>query len=106
MLAFVPVCVAAQTKPVPVEERAVSGQPDALPQQQRVGAAYRAMQQAIYDAKLAEQEYVNTQDAHRTAQQRADTLKAELEKTARARDAARAKEAAARKVYEEELNRQ
>ena len=97
---------AAQTKPVPVEERPVGQQSGALPQQQRTGAAWRAMQQAIHDARLAEQDYVNTRDAHRAAQQRADALKAELEKTAKAHDAAKAKEAAARKAYEEELKRQ
>jgi hypothetical protein len=106
VLAFAPAFAAAQTKPVPIEERAVGKPSAALPQQQRTSAAYRAMQQAIYDAKLAEQDYVNTQDAHRAAQQRADALKAELEKATRARDAAKAKEAAARKTYEEELKRQ
>ncbi len=107
MLAFAlaPAFAAAQTKPVPVEERAV-GKPEApIVQQQRTSAAYRAMTQAAHDAKFAEQDYVNTKDAHAAAQKRADALKAELEKATKARDASKAKEAAARKAYEEELKR-
>lgn len=102
--AFVPVLAVAQT--APVEERAVTTPTGRLPlQQQRISAAYRAMQQAIYDAQLAEQEYTNTRDAFRVAQQRADALKAELEKVTKARDATKANEKATRKAYDDELRR-
>lgn len=100
------VCAAgAQTpaaKGVPVEER---GGPSGtmLQQQQRTSAAYRALEQARYERKLAEQEYMNAEDANRAAQQRADTLKAELATLAKARDAAKEKESAAAKAYDNEL---
>ena len=98
----------AQTPPtpkqsVPVEERSgPSG--TGLQQQQRTSAAYRALTQAKYEAKLAEQDYVNAEDAYRAAQQRADTLKEILAKLAKAREAAKAKESAAAKAYDAELS--
>lgn len=89
-----------------VEERAgASGTTPSLQQQQRVSAAWRALTQARHDAKLAEQDYVNTQDAYVAAQKRADALKADLDKAGKAREAARAREAAANKTYEDELKR-
>jgi len=90
-------------KDVPVEERSDPGG-TLLPQQQRTSVAYRALTQARYEAKLAEQDYVNAGDAYRAAQQRADTLKEILEKLRKAREAAKAKEAAASKTYDNELN--
>jgi hypothetical protein len=102
--AIVPAFAVAQ--PAPVEERAVTTPSGRLPlQQQRIGAAYGAMQQAIYDAQLAEQDYTSTQDAYQAAQQRADALKAELGKVSKARDAAKAHENAMRKAYDDELRR-
>ena len=101
------VCAAgAQTpasKSVPVEER---GGPGAtlLPQQQRTSAAYRALEQARYESKVAEQDYVNAEDVYRDAQKRADALKSNLDKLARTRAAAREKEAAAAKVYDAALS--
>ena len=101
------VCAAgAQTpasKSVPVEER---GGPGAtlLPQQQRTSAAYRALEQARYESKVAEQDYVNAEDVYRDAQKRADALKSNLDKLARTRAAAREKEAAAAKVYDASLS--
>ena len=73
-----------------MEERSPGHAPTQLLQQQRVTAIYREMQQAAYELKLAEQDVLNAQDAYSAAQARADTLKAELEKAAKARDAARA----------------
>lgn len=100
---------AAQTpakKDAGVEDRgAAPAAATSLQQQQRVSAAWRALTQARHDAKLAEQDYVNTQDAYVAAQKRADALKAELDKAGKVREAARAKEAAANKTYEDELKR-
>ena len=70
----------------------------------RASAAYRELTQAEYDLKLAEQDYVNTEDAYRAAAQRADDIKRELEKLKQARDAAKVREARARKAYEEALD--
>jgi septal ring factor EnvC (AmiA/AmiB activator) len=96
--------VAAQAqKPVPVEE--VRGKDSALIQaQQRAEFAYRQLQQAQYDRKLAEQDYVNTQDAYRSAQQNADDLKRQVDAMKRALDAAKSRETAARQAYEKELD--
>ena len=90
-------------KEASVEERSSPGG-TMLQQQQRTNAAYRALEQAKYQSKLYEQEYVNASDAYRAAQQHADTLKGNLEKLSKAREAAREKEAAAAKVYNNELN--
>lgn len=91
------------TKGAPVEDRGGAGNMT-LQHQQRTSAAYRALEQARYERKLAEQDYVNTEDAYRAAQQRADTIKSELGKMAKAREAAREKETAAGKAYDAALN--
>ncbi|MEQ1773970.1 MAG: hypothetical protein ABL891_09325 [Burkholderiales bacterium] len=87
----------------PVQDRSVAGNA-ALQHQQRTSAAYRALEQARQQRKFAEQDYVNTDDAYRAAQQRADDMKRELEKMAKARETAIAKETAAAKAYEAALN--
>lgn len=91
-------------KPTPVEERSPGQAPSQLLQQQRITAAYRDMQQAAYEAKLAEQDVLNTQDAFNAARLRADSLKQELDQAIKARDAAKAKENALRKRYDEALS--
>ena len=98
--------VSAQTpgrKSVPVEDRGHPAGATQL-QQQRTGTAFRALEQARHDAKLAEQEYVNADDAYRAAQKRADTLNNELSKLKKTRDAAKEKETASAKAYESALN--
>ena len=107
-LAILLVCVssgamAQAQKPAPVED--VSGREGAVLQnQQRAGIAYRQLQQAQYQTKLAEQDYLNAEDARRAAQKRADELSREAETAKKAFDAAKAKEAAARVAYEKEVN--
>lgn len=71
--------------------------------QQRTGAAYRELRQAQYEAKLAEQDFLNAQEAHRLAQQSAEERKRQLDAAKKALDAARAKEAQARKTYDAAL---
>ena len=71
--------------------------------QYRAGAAYRALQQARHEAKFAEQDYLNAQEALRTGQN-SDTSKREVETAKRALDAAQAKVAAARVAYEKEVD--
>jgi hypothetical protein len=66
--------------------------------------AYRQLQQAQYETKLAEQDYLNAEDARRLAQKRADELRREAETAKKAFDAVKAKEAAARAAYEKEVN--
>ena len=104
LLACVASGAVAQTqKPAPVED--VSGREGVVLQsQQRAGMAYRQLQQAQYETKLAEQDYLNAEDARRLAQKRADELRREAEPAKKAFDAAKAKEAAARVAYEKEVN--
>jgi hypothetical protein len=71
---------------VPVEDRG-----NALRQGQYLaGAAHRDLEQARYDAKLAEQDVLNLRDAHTAAQQQADQRKRELDVAQKAWDAAKA----------------
>lgn len=72
--------------------------------QQRTGAAYRDLQQAEYDAKLAGQDVLNAQDAAAAARRLAEERAAYLEEARKALAAAQAKVAAARKRYEEALS--
>jgi len=72
--------------------------------QYRASAAYGELREAQYQLKLTEQDYVNTQDAYRAAQKSADAIKSELDKTKKALDAAKAREARARKDYDTALD--
>lgn len=90
--------------PKPVESDASRSDQARLMQQQRVTAAYRELQQATFETKLAEQDVLNTQDAYNTTRGRAEALKTDLDKFVKTRDAAKEKEAAARKRYDEALN--
>lgn len=95
--------LADATTPAPVKD--LSAKQDAmLPGQQRAGFAYRQLEQARYETKLAEQDYLNAEDAHRAAQKRADEFRRQAETAKQALNAAKAKEAAARKAYENALN--
>jgi exopolyphosphatase/pppGpp-phosphohydrolase len=71
--------------------------------QLKTGVAYRDLQQAQYESKLAEQDFLNSQDAQKAAQKQADDLKRQLDAAKKAFDAAKAKEAQARKNYDEAL---
>lgn len=106
-LVLAPLVVSAQTapakKPTGVEERPVGAEATTQVHQIRATMAYREVQQAAFEAKLAEQDVLNTQSAYDTTRARADALKVELDKAIKARDAAKAKEAAARKRYDEAL---
>ncbi len=91
----------APKKPAGVEERSTEAAPSPQVQQIRAGMAFREMQQAAFEAKLAEQDVMNTQEAYNATRARADLLQRDLDKAIKARDAAKAKEAAARKKYDE-----
>lgn len=97
------VAAAQAQKSAPVED--LSSRESVLLQgQQRAGIAYRELQQAQHDAKFAEQDYLNMQDAYQAAQKRADELSRQAESAKKIRDTARAKEVAARLRYEKEVN--
>ena len=71
--------------------------------QQKTGAAYRDLRQAQYEAKLAEQDFLNAQDAQIAAQKQADEMTRQVDAAKKALDAARSREAQARKRYDEAL---
>ena len=73
--------------------------------QQMTGAAYRELQQAQYESKLAEQDFLNAQEAGRVAQRHADEMKRQLDAAKKALDAAKLKEAQARSRYDAALSR-
>jgi hypothetical protein len=99
-----PALVHAQAqKPAPVEDRSSGTAPPQLLQQQRATVSYRDVTQAAYETRLAEQDVLNLQDSYNAARERADLLKVELDKAVKARDAAKAKEAEARKRYDDAL---
>lgn len=95
---------AAAQKPVPVEEPTRQQEADLQRGQFRAGQAYRELQQRRYEAKLAEQEVLNTEEAYKHAQQQADELKRQLDAARKALAAARANETAARERYDRELD--
>ena len=73
---------------------------DAVLQKQRqAGVEYRELQQVQYEAKLAEQDFLNTQDA--VAQQPTEERKRQLETARKALAAAQAKVAQAHKRYDD-----
>lgn len=76
-------------------------------QSSQVGAstAYRELEQAQYERKLAEQDVLNGQDAYQAAQEQAVERKRQLDAARKALEAARAREAQARKRYDEALAR-
>jgi hypothetical protein len=93
------IATAAFAQP-PAEERSGAVQQAQI----HASAAYRELAQAEYDRKLAEQDYVNTQDAYRAASQTADDIRRELDKMKKALDAAKIRETRARKAYDDALN--
>jgi chromosome segregation ATPase len=99
--------VLAQTKPAAdaprVEERPSVAEPPLEIRQIRAGIAHRELQQAEFEAKIAEDDVKNTQEALNTTNARANLLKRDLEKATQARDAAKTKLEAARKRYDEAL---
>ncbi len=98
------VSMAGAEKPVPVEEAVRKEDPAVQRAQYRAAQAYRELQQAQYEAKLAEQDVLNAEEAYRRAQQQADELKRQLDAARKAQAAAKAKAAAARQRYETEVD--
>jgi len=105
MLKVVLMILAAAYAPAAISQPPPEDRSGAVQQaQMRAGAAYRELEQAQYELKLADQDYVNTQDAYRAAAASADDLKREVDKMKKALDAAKAREAHARKAYEAALD--
>lgn len=87
----------------PAEERAARDQAIHRGQLQ-AGAAYRDLQQARHNAKLAEQDYLNAVEAQRAAQQHAEAAKRRMDGAKQALDAVRKREAQAGKRYSDALD--
>src|SRR5207244_3166584 len=94
--------VAAAGAQAPARD-AGSGDAAIRQKQQQTSVAYRELQQAQYEAKLAEQDFLTAQEAHGAAQKQADERKKQLDAARKALDAARAKVAQARATYDEAL---
>ena len=103
ILIVLPVAAAAQA-PAPVQDAAQSRELGIQNSQRNTSAAYRQLEQARYEAKLAGQDFLNAQEGQRAAQKQADERKRQLDAAKKALDAARAKEAQASKRYDEALN--
>ena len=100
LLLWVTLAAAAQA---PAQDR-VSREQAIQSGQLRAGAAYTNLQQAQREAKLAEQEFLNAQEAQRAAQKHAEEMKRQLDGAKKAVDAARQKEAQAHRAYDEALS--
>jgi hypothetical protein len=101
LLAGLAVALMAQAQ-APVED--LTSREQAIQRsQQNTGAAFRDLQQAQYESRLAEQDFLNAQEAQIAAQKQADEMKRQLDAAKKALDAAKAKEAQARKRYDEAL---
>src|SRR5262245_19407515 len=87
---------AAQAPAVPDAREAAIQQ-----KQRQASAAYSDLQKAQYEAKLAEQDVLNAQDAHAAVQKQADTRRQELETARKGLSAAQARVAQARKRYDD-----
>lgn len=95
--------VAAAMAQAPVEDQASREQ--AIQRGQRMTSeAYRALEQAQFEAKFAEQDFLNAQEANRVARQRAEEAARRLDAAKKSLDAAKSKEARARKRYDDALN--
>ena len=95
-------CLAGAQGQAPVED--LSSRDQAVQRSQlKTGAAYRELQQAQHDAKLAEQDFLNAQEAHHAARKQADEMKKQLDAASKERALAKAREARARKAYDAAL---
>jgi septal ring factor EnvC (AmiA/AmiB activator) len=104
LLCVLAAAAAAQAqKPAPVED-ARGGEAALLQGQHRAGIAYRELQQARYESKLAEQDVLNAEEAWRAAQKHADELRRQLDVARKALQTARSREAAARAAYDKEVD--
>lgn len=99
MLLFAAAGVAAQAP----AQTAVEREQALNSAQQRAGAAYNEMLQARQNAKRAEQDFLGAQDLDRAAQKQAAETKKQLSAAKHALDAAKARDANARKAYEQAL---
>jgi len=105
MLRLMSVLLGALLSASTLAQSPAATQSEAVQQAQiRASAAYRELTEAQYNLKLADQDYVNTDDAYRAAAKTAEDIKRELDKLKKALDAAKAQEARARKAYETALD--
>jgi hypothetical protein len=93
-------CTGCALAQAPIEERPASGD-GVMQAQQKTSAVYRELQEAEYASKLAEQDFLNAEMAYAAAQKQTAALKQTLDAAQKNRDAARAREAALRRAYEQ-----
>lgn len=99
------VFAAAATPEVPVDDRGRSREKVTQnPAQIRAGIAYRELEEARFQAKLADQDFLNAGEAHAVAAKAFEASKRDLDSAQKARDSARERMRAAEKRYEAELD--
>jgi urease accessory protein UreF len=86
---------------VPVEDLGREREQAVQRGQVRASQAYREWEEAGYQAKLAEQDVLNLEDAHRRRSQETAELERKLDAAKKAFAAAQAREAASRQSYEQ-----
>ena len=95
-------CATTTRDPAQVQDRGRNA--DLLQQrQQRTGDAYRRLEQIRFELKLAQQDWMNADEAYRAAQKNADDLKQQADKAHQELVAAQAREAQARAAYEQAM---
>lgn len=94
---------APQSAPAPVQEGSAQ-ESSVAHYQRRATAARNEWQKAEYEAKLAEQDWLNAEAAYKREQQQIGELKASMDKAAAAREAARKKVADKRAEYDNAVN--
>jgi chromosome segregation ATPase len=72
--------------------------------QRQAGAAFSELQKAQHEARLAEQDFLNAQDADTAARKAADERRQQLEAARKTLSAAQAKVAQARQRYDEAVS--
>src|SRR4051812_19447201 len=68
--------------------------------QRKAGAAFSDLQKAEFETKQVQEEHRQAHESHNAAQKHADDLKAQAESAHKKLDAAKTREAAARKTYD------
>lgn len=103
LLLVLPTAAAAQQKPAPVQEVTADREATLQRAQMRAGAAYRDLRETQHQSKLAQQEVWAAEEAAKAPGADAAESKRRLGAAVKARDAAAAKETAARAAYDKTL---
>lgn len=96
-------CAVSAQQHIPVEKLGAEREQAVTSAQYRAGRAYRQLEDARHQARLAEQDVLNLEDAYQRRMRETEELKRRLEGANQALAEARANETAARQAYEKAL---